>query len=47
MRPFFNDGVAIFDDNGRLVELTVQPIPEEITKLWDRGKAIGYGCSIG
>ncbi len=46
IRPLFDEGTAIFDADGQLVELTVQPIPDRITRLWDAGKLPGWGCAI-
>lgn len=46
-RSLDDHGKAIYEDNGRLVELSVVPAPETIIRQWQEGKLPGIQCTIG
>jgi hypothetical protein len=47
LRPLLDDnGAGVFNANGRTILLTVKPIPEDITELWDQGANVGWACGI-
>lgn len=47
LRPHLDkQGSGVFDHQGQLVKISVHPVPESITDLWDQGKLPGWSCRL-